>query len=182
MKPLQFRWAGAAWLLVIALPGGASGQGAASSGARISQACSAAEFRQFDYWLGAWMVTDTAGRQVGTNHVVRVSDGCAILEQWRDASGNAGTSLNFYDRATQSWEQTWMGAQGGILHLRGGLEDGVMTLSGKRTTPQGEVADRIRWIPMEGGRVRQLWSVSRDGGKTWQAAFNGMYTPSKSGT
>jgi hypothetical protein len=184
MKQLRFGWVGAAWLVVALAPGVAAGQSgtAQSSEAKVSQACSDAAFRRFDYWLGAWMVTDTAGKQVGTNHVIRVSDGCAILEQWKDASGNAGTSLNFYDRSADRWEQTWMGAQGGILHLRGGLENGVMTLTGVRKTAQGEVMDRIEWIPVEGGKVRQLWSLSRDGGKTWQVAFNGMYSPTHPGT
>jgi len=183
MPSSRVRSAGVALLLALVLPAGATAQeGVKSSGMKISQACSASEFRDFDYWLGSWVVTDTAGTQVGTNHVVRVSDGCALLEQWTDSSGNAGTSLNFYDRNAKRWEQTWMGAQGGILHLRGSLVEGTMTLSGTRTTAQGEVTDRIQWIRLDGGRVRQLWSVSTDGGRTWKVAFNGVYSPSKGGT
>jgi hypothetical protein len=181
---VRSRWIGAVWLIAALAPGVAAGQGATaeSSDSKISQACTDSAFRQFDYWLGAWTVTDTAGKQVGTSHIIRVSDGCAILEQWKDASGNAGTSLNFYDRAADRWEQTWMGAQGGILHLRGGLEKGSMRLEGTRKTAQGEVMDRIEWVRLNGSRVRQLWSLSSDGGKTWQVSFNGTYSPARPGT
>jgi len=162
---LPDRWIGAVSLIAALAPGVASGQGGAamSSDGKISQACSDAGFRQFDYWLGAWMVTDTAGRPVGTSHVIRVSDGCAILEQWKDASGNAGTSLNFYDRGAESWEQTWMGAQGGVLRLRGGLENGVMTLQGRvvLALASGDVIEtRLGFHYRLTDPFRRLWQVN----------------------
>ena len=45
-------------------------------------ACVASEFRQFDFWLGKWRVTGPKGNQVGTSEISRVSEGCAIREQW----------------------------------------------------------------------------------------------------
>jgi hypothetical protein len=64
---------------------------------------------------------------------------------------------------------------GVYLQLEGGIEDGNMVLSGTRQTADGEVIDRITWITLEGERVRQLWELSADGGKTWQILFDGMY-------
>jgi hypothetical protein len=37
------------------------------------------------------------------------------------------------------------------------------------------VVDRITWIPLEDGRVRQVWEASRDYGNTWQVLFDGTY-------
>jgi hypothetical protein len=50
-----------------------------------------------------------------------------------------------------------------------------MVLAGSRQTPEGEVIDRITWIPLEDGRVQQVWDTSRDGGETWRVDFDGMY-------
>ena len=142
----------------------------------IAQACQAPEHRQFDFWLGDWEVTDSAGQVLGTNRITRVASGCGVLENWRSASnGNEGTSLNGYDPQSGKWHQTWYGF-GLYLELEGGFEDGKMTLSGSRETQQGKVIDRISWIPMADGRVQQIWEASQNEGKTWGVLFDGIYT------
>jgi hypothetical protein len=73
---------------------------AASPPPRPPPACTAAEFRQFDFWLGKWKVTDAQGNQVGTSEISRQSEGCAIREQWTSAAGQGGMSLNYYDAAS----------------------------------------------------------------------------------
>lgn len=140
----------------------------------IAEFCSGPEFRQFDFWLGTWKVTNAAGKVAGTNTITRVANGCALHEYWRGASGRSGTSLNMYDRRTGRWSQLWVGL-GLILELRGGIEDGKMVLAGEREDEDGKVIDRITWTPLDGGRVRQLWEASRDGGATWKVLFDGLY-------
>jgi hypothetical protein len=143
----------------------------------IVAACQAPEHRQFDFWLGDWQVTDTAGQVVGTNQITRVASGCGVLENWRSANnGNEGTSLNGYDPRAGVWRQTWYGF-GLHLDLEGGIEDGRMVLSGERQTQQGKVVDRISWTPLDDGRVHQVWEASQDDGKTWGVLFDGMYAP-----
>lgn len=140
----------------------------------IVEACRGSEHRQFDFWLGDWEVTNNAGAVVGENRITRVSRGCGLLESWRGANGNQGSSLNWFDPQTGHWNQLWVGS-GLYLSLTGGLEDGRMVLSGERQTPQGAVIDRVEWMPLDDGRVRQVWKVSRDSGKTWQVVFDGTY-------
>lgn len=149
-------------------------QGQATGEESILEACSGSEHRQFDFWLGDWEVTDTTGTVVGENRIARVSSGCGLLENWRGANGNEGTSLNWYEPQTGEWNQLWVGL-GVYLRLTGGIEDGNMVLSGERQTPQGVVVDRITWSPLEDGRVRQVWEVSQDHGDTWQVLFDGTY-------
>jgi len=142
----------------------------------IPEVCSGEELRQFDFWLGEWQVADTAGVVLGANVITRVANGCGVLEHWTsESSGNEGMSLNWYDRSIGRWTQVWVGS-GFNLTLTGGFEGGRMVLSGQRETDKGVVVDRITWIPLEDGRVRQLWDVSKNGGATWEAAFDGMYT------
>ena len=138
-------------------------------------ACTAPEFHQFDFWLGRWKVTNPAGKQVGTSEISRASEGCAIREQWTSASGKGGMSINYYDAADHEWHQDWVGGDGTILHLHGGLKEDAMVLSGNSTSTKGTTLNRITWTPLSGGKVKQEWSTSSDDGHTWQSAFVGIY-------
>ncbi len=137
--------------------------------------CQAAEFRQFDFWLGKWKVTTPQGPQVGTSEITRQAEGCAIREQWTAASGKGGMSINYYDPAGKKWHQDWVGGDGTILHLRGGMKDGVMVLSDEPASGQGALVNRISFTAMPDGKVKQEWSTSKDGGQTWQTSFLGIY-------
>jgi len=143
----------------------------------IGQACRDGVHRQFDFWIGEWRVTNPDGLEIGRNTISRVSDGCALLEEWRAAAGGTGTSLNTYDPATGQWSQRWVGGGGMRLWLVGGLEGETMVLSGSRETSRGEVIDRITWTPMGDGSVEQVWDQSFDGGESWKTGFRGLYEP-----
>lgn len=139
--------------------------------------CTAAEYHQFDFWLGRWTVTNPAGKPVGTSVIDRQADGCVVQEHWSDASGPHGTSLNFYERATGKWNQVWVGGRGLVLRLSGGLEGRSMVLSGDAAGPNGKIQhQRLTFTPLDGGRVRQHWESSADG-EHWQTVFDGTYTP-----
>jgi hypothetical protein len=139
-------------------------------------ACTAPEFRQFDFWLGKWTVTNPqTGKETGTSEITRASEGCAIREQWTSANGQGGMSINYYDPADQEWHQDWVGADGTILHLRGKLAGNAMVMTGETKTAKGRALNRITWTPLEGGKVKQEWSTSFDNGQTWQTSFVGIY-------
>ena len=146
---------------------------------RTQQAsCDAPAFREFDFWLGTWDVSDTTGTVVGTNRIDAIHGGCALREQWTGRRGMTGTSLNAYDAGTKRWYQTWVDNNGLVLRLSGGLERGEMVLSGDVLAADGKrQLHRIRWGRMDAGRVRQTWEVSADGGASWSVAFVGVYTP-----
>jgi hypothetical protein len=137
--------------------------------------CSAAEFHQFDFWLGSWNVT-AQGKPAGTSRIESAMKGCAIIEHWTSAAGGHGTSLNFYDRRTKAWSQAWIDESGNALHLRGGLVDGRMILQSQpQETPKGPTVQRITWSREPNDAVRQLWESSTDGGRTWTTSFDGLY-------
>jgi hypothetical protein len=169
------------FLIVLTMAAGLGGAARAQAPAPAPPPdCSAPEFRQFDFWIGDWTVT-AGGRQAGVNRIERVLDGCALAEHWTSASGVAGTSLNFYDRASGAWHQAWTDARGGALRLTGGLVDGRMVMrSEPQSGPDGaSLVQRITWSRESGGRVRQLWESSTDGGRTWSVAFDGLYAPAE---
>jgi hypothetical protein len=137
--------------------------------------CTEPEFRQFDFWLGHWKVINPKGKQVGTSEISRASEGCAIREQWKSASGKTGMSINYYDAADRKWHQDWVGGDGTILHLQGGLEGKAMVLSGQSKTEKETTLNRITWTPLPDGKVKQQWDISSDNGRTWKPAFIGIY-------
>ncbi len=135
-----------------------------------SPACTAPEFHQFDFWIGKWAVHSPAGKEVGSSEITRASEGCAIREDWTSiGTGQHGMSINYFDPSEKRWHQDWVGADGTILHLIGGLQDNAMVMA------DAQQANRIRWTPQPDGTVKQEWTISSDHGKTWQPSFVGIY-------
>jgi hypothetical protein len=151
---------------------------AAQNAARPS--CNTPEHRQFDFWVGDWIVENPAnGAQAGVNVVTRDFNGCVITEQWTSGVGNRGSSYNVYDRRRGVWHQTWVDDSGSLLLLEGRFDGTSMVLlSPELTLPNGSRRiNRMTWTPLEGGRVRQQMEASTDGGATWTTGFVGIYRP-----
>lgn len=165
-----------AFFLAVAASSWADSPTPASTPARSEPpVCVAPEFRQFDFWLGKWRVIDPKGQQVGRSEISRVSKGCALHEQWTSALGKDGVSINYYDPDDLQWHQDWVGGDGTILHLRGGLKAGAMILSGESRGAKGTVINRITWTPLPDGKVKQQWETSTNTGTSWKTAFIGIY-------
>lgn len=140
--------------------------------------CTAAEYRQFDFWLGEWEVRTADGNPAGRNVITRIAGGCALHENWVGRGGFTGQSLNGWDARTQRWRQTWLDSSDSRLDLAGGWREGAMVLEGSEPHPKtagATLRHRITWTPGTDGGVRQLWQTSEDEGKTWATAFDGRY-------
>lgn len=166
-------------LLLAVSPGGApAGQQSAATqdhepgpGApqdQEAEPCSTPEHRRFDFWVGTWDVY-SGDSLAGRNVITGVLGGCAIHESWESAAGVPGHSYSFYDASRERWHQTWIDAQGGALYLDGGWNGSAMVM--------GDETNRITWTPLDGGRVRQHWETTSDGGETWSTVFDGEYRP-----
>ncbi len=146
--------------------------GAPGLGAQEVDACGEG-FHQFDFWIGEWTVTNQSGSSVqGQSSITSVASGCVIREQWT-SGGGVGYSLNMYDPVRDDWTQVWMDDSGLELHITGGMVGNSMVMTG---TLNGQL-QRITWSPLSGGRVRQQWDVSNNGGQTWINTFDGFYGP-----
>lgn len=79
--------------------------------------------RQFDFWIGEWVVYITGTQTLaGNSKIEMIAGGCALLENW-DSKASNGKSLNFVDPITNKWKQTWVGSyvagiQEFVLHLK----------------------------------------------------------------
>lgn len=138
-----------------------------------------ADARQFDFWLGSWDVFNPQGQQAGTSEIVSVSEGCGILEQWKNRGGTTGTSLNFYDAATKKWYQYWMGATGVATRYEGKYSDGAMRFQSESLRGGTKTLLRLTFFNIDANTVRQFAEQSADEGKTWTVSYDFNYVRRK---
>jgi hypothetical protein len=137
------------------------------------------EFSQFDFWLGKWTVHTGDGTPAGVNRIEKQPGGCVLVERWTSIRGGTGISLNYYDPRSNQWVQDWIGGDGSLILIRGGLDaDGSMLLEGTLTdVGEGTTSPfRGRWTLLEDGRVRQAFDISPDDGASWAEWFVGFYS------
>lgn len=142
------------------------------------QACLTERHREFDFWIGNWLVALPDGRPAGRNSIERVANGCGLQESWTDADGKwTGRSVTGYSTRDGRWHQTWIGSGGDLLHMIGGRQGERMIMEGDAIDSKGvPVRQRTTWSPLPDGRVRHLTEYSRDAGATWTVVFNALYT------
>ena len=140
--------------------------------------CSAAAYRQFDFWLGQWDITE-AGAPAGTNVVEPLLGGCAIRENYLDpAGGSVGTSLNSYDADTKLWRQTWVADYGVDYRMAGGLDaSGTMVLTGERINALNGrlLLDTWKWTPVDGNTMVQTGRITVPATGRDEQFWNGEY-------
>lgn len=149
------------------------------AGAQDDCACCGEVYRQFDFWLGEWSVSE-GDSLAGVSSITLLQDKCVLMENWQSKrSAYTGTSFNFFDRDLGKWRQVWIDNQGGSLDLRGSYKDGKMVLeSSPKENAAGHMEwDRITWTSLDDGNVSQVWTKTQDGGSTLVTLFNGLYKP-----
>ncbi len=151
-----------------------------SADANKTDRCTAAEYRQFDFWLGDWDAFDVGSSTPSARtRVDRILDGCVLLEHYEGADGHYGESFSIYDASRKVWHQSWVTNRGELLIIEGSLDGETMELSGVDKTPDGrERQVRGKWKPMQEG-VRETAVTSTDGGKTWEPWFDIMFRAHK---
>jgi hypothetical protein len=140
--------------------------------------CAASEYRQFDFWLGDWdtfeVVGDTA-TSIARAHVDLIAGGCAVHELYEQTDGLIGDSILSFDPVRKAWQQTWVTNGGTLMVLSGAFKDGAVTLEGEYHSGSGKnLPHRITW-KAEGSGVRETAVLSKDGGKTWEPAFDVLF-------
>jgi hypothetical protein len=136
----------------------------------------------FDFWLGHWQVSIADGTVVGNNHIAKEPGGCVLLERWTSRGQSAGISMNFFNPTTSEWRQVWVGSEGSLIDIVGGLDGQDMALEGTITYVSSGVSApfRGRWSPLEDGRVRQYFEQFSADSDVWQPWFEGFYRPTTS--
>ena len=136
------------------------------------------------FWVGNWEVYDSAtGERAGSNEIVSILDGHAVLERWRGESGLEGTSLFWNDGASGTWQQVWATSSGWAKQKTMVEADmpGAVRFEGVVTLPdETQVRDRTTLTSLGDGRVRQVIETSPLDGDAWEIGFDAVYTPALS--
>ncbi len=137
--------------------------------------CPAAEFRQFDFWLGDWDTFETdksVPESIARARITPIAAGCAIHELYEQTYGLIGDSILSYNGVKKVWQQTWVTNRGASMYLTGVFKDGAVTLEGESHSRDGKTTNmRITW-KVEGAAVREFAEFSKDGGKKWEPGFD----------
>lgn len=144
----------------------------------ISPPCSAAEYRQLDFWIGDWDTFEADspdGPSIARARVGTIAQGCGIHELYEQKDGLIGDSILSYDPVRKQWQQTWVTNRGSLMVLWGNFKDGALVLEGESHLHDGtSVMQRITW-KAQGKGVRESAVLSKDGGKTWLPAFDVLF-------
>lgn len=138
----------------------------------------------FNFWVGEWEVTNAEGTVVGNNFITKEPGGCVLVERWTSLGQSSGISLNYFNPATSRWRQVWVGSDGSLIDIVGGLEGADMVLEGRITyaASLNTAGFRGRWSPLEDGRVRQYFEQFNADQDAWQPWFEGFYRRTTSGS
>lgn len=145
--------------------------------AAATSGCHAPRYHQLDFWLGNWKVYDNDGKgsYVAKDQITSSLKGCVVLERYQPTEGHEGEGIFVYDASRKLWHQTWVTDSGHLLIVEGRVRAGVLTMSGSNLDEHGErVWYRATWKLQSGG-VRQTAVTSRDGGKSWQPAWDILF-------
>jgi hypothetical protein len=168
---VEISWA-ALGLMALCFAGLCSG-----ASAKPSPGCNIPDYRQLDFWLGDWDTFDPgdSATSVARAHVDLIAAGCAVHELYEQTDGLIGDSILSFDPVRKLWQQTWVTNYGSLMVISGRFKDGVLTLQGTMHFASGKAAlQRITWKAERNG-VRESSVMSKDGGKTWQPAFDVLF-------
>lgn len=161
---------------------GVCGAGHAADQPTPPSPCAAPEFRQMDFWVGAWDVRWDAAPGMaagkGTNTITRAYGDCVIQEAFDGGptTGNLiGHSVSTYHAPLKKWRQTWVDNQGGYFALVGGPEGGKFILVSGRLQDNAPV-QRMVFEDIKANALTWRWQKTPDGGKTWSDQWVIHYT------
>jgi tetratricopeptide (TPR) repeat protein len=138
------------------------------------------EHHHLDFWIGEWEQQNRDGTVVGSTSVKALLEGCVIQESTTNAGGYAAQALHYFDPSAGKWRQTYTDTRAGFSLWLGEFQDGEVRYAGEISAPDGTSSLGRNTITRVGpDRVHQTFEVSRDGGKTWSASWDGFYVRKK---
>jgi len=131
---------------------------------------------ELDFWLGSWHARWEGGE--GTNTITREFDCKVVVERFegRPSLELTGYSVSVFDAEADLWRQTWVDDNGSYFALTGGNVGDTFVL--QMSTVRGGVPIELRMVfcEIEADSFRWLWERSKDGGVTWDPAWEIAYT------
>lgn len=140
--------------------------------------CRDTAHRAFDFWVGAWQVSDTrSGQAVAESDIALLAGGCTVQESFRQSVGPGGRPSNYRGHSLSAlgadgvWRQFYVDTSGASTSWEGAAEAGSLVF----TTRGPQALQRMTYRALADGAVRQIGEVSRDNGATWQPGYDFTY-------
>jgi len=137
-------------------------------------------YATLDFWLGDWNVYVEKER-VGTDHIERILNGCAVMQDWTAVDGAKAKGFFYYQKAREVWKQVWVTDTSPLF---GGCKEKILTerYDNGGVRFEGEIAamnsghyfERTTLTPLHDGSVRQVIEVSQDN-KSWRKISEVLY-------
>ncbi len=151
--------------------------GFSQSGNDVPCDCCSEEYKQFDFWIGDWVVYSSA-EMVGFNKITKIEGDCIIRENWKSVvSSHTGSSYNYFDKYDKKWKHVWIGSDGVSIVIKGTYKDRKMTMIGDEfhDDKNNRIINKMTWFDNPDGTVRQVWEQSKDGGQAFITLWDGIY-------
>lgn len=136
----------------------------------------------FDFWVGDFDATPWNGPATpvrGRLHNTREYEGCVIVERW-DGARSQGMSMSFYDVNRGAWRMVWNADDNQSNDFEGHYENGAMRFEGWMLDASGKrILARNVLENVSPDTIRHVYSISADGGKTWDVKSDGRFTRRK---
>jgi len=137
--------------------------------ARPANRCEAPEYKQLDFILGSWEVSNKGKKSADVTFEPTSTSNCGLSETWHNANGGGGSGLFANSPVGHGWEYFWVPSSGQPTWLHDGKPTGngeEMQFTLTRTQPDGS-SHVSHWTltKMPDGQIREL-SVNTEDGKT----------------
>lgn len=135
------------------------------------------EYRALDFFIGEWEQQNRAGQVVGTSSVKLTLEGCVIEEtSVNPQSSYTGRAFHYFDPTLGKWRQTYVATKADFSLWTGDFKDGEIRYTGEISHANGsKTLGRNIFTRIDANRVRQLFEISTDSGKTWTTNWDGFY-------
>jgi len=156
---------------------------AAAASAASAPAADAARYpcrdvHTFDFWVGDFDASPWSGPATpsrGQLHNTREYDGCVIVERWKGTKSE-GMSMSFYDVNRKAWRMVWNADDNQSNDFEGQYENGAMRFEGWVLDGSGKrILARNVLENVSPDTIRHVYSISPDGGKTWEVKSDGRF-------
>lgn len=141
------------------------------------ESCSAnPAYHALDFTLGRWNIAGPSGDSEGSSIVDSSLSGCAVVEDWA-AGSESGRNIDAYSREDGHWYRMFINSRGQVHTFKGETHGSSVEYTGTSTEADGSTALNELTVRKNGSNgLIQTWRQSRDGGKTWQNVFRGIYS------
>lgn len=129
--------------------------------------CTAAEYRQLDFIVGTWEVSNSGKKSADVTIEPTSVSTCGLIETWRNSNGGGGNGLFGNSPNGHGWQYLWVPSSGQPSWLHDGKPTGngeEMQFTLTRTRPDG-TSHESHWTLTKtaDGHIRELSTNTEDG-------------------